>query len=225
MTKVIEVGAKETKISAFSEVKSIRPVSNRLVAEIKTWPAQSEGGLFVTDSYSVVRAEQYITTIGEVGPDVSLVKKGDMAIVSMYSGHHIKTAPGSPKIKIIYDTDILAYKTEEDMITTDKFNPATFKPGINYILVQLEEESEIVSESGLITKTKGMTQSKNDVATMIGKIITLGVINKHCVACEAAVVGDHIVFDSFVGLELASYDISGSTKYRVMAADSILGVL
>jgi co-chaperonin GroES (HSP10) len=225
MTKVIEKSKAQIKISAFSDVKSIKPVINRLVAEIKSWPAQSEGGLFVTDSYSVVRAEQYITQIGDVGPDVKLVKKGDMAIVSMYSGHHIKTASGDPKIKIIYDTDILAYKTKENMITTDKFNPATFEPGINYILVQLEEESEVISESGIISQTKGTKQSKNDAATMIGKVITLGETNELCKTAGSVKVGDHIVFDSFVGLELASYDISSSTKYRVMFYDDTLGVL
>jgi hypothetical protein len=56
----------------------------------------------------------------------------------MYSGHHVTTKTGHAKI--ISEGDILNYKSSRNEKTLS-FDPKTFQPGINYILVEMIEET------------------------------------------------------------------------------------
>jgi hypothetical protein len=56
----------------------------------------------------------------------------------MYSGHHV-TKTGHAKI--ISEGDILNYKSSRNEKTS--FDPKTFQPGINYILVEMIEKKTV----------------------------------------------------------------------------------
>jgi hypothetical protein len=56
----------------------------------------------------------------------------------MYSGHHVTTKTGHAKI--ISEGDILNYKKSRKK--TLSFDPKTFQPGINYILVEMIERKQ-----------------------------------------------------------------------------------
>jgi D-arabinose 1-dehydrogenase-like Zn-dependent alcohol dehydrogenase len=51
------------------------------------------------ESYTVIRGQQYVTEVIAVGEDVKLVEKGDVAMVSMYSGHHVTTKQQKSSLK------------------------------------------------------------------------------------------------------------------------------
>jgi hypothetical protein len=57
----------------------------------------------------------------------------------MYSGHHVTTKQGT---KIISEGDILNYKKSRNEKTLS-FDPKTFQPGINYILVEMIEKKTV----------------------------------------------------------------------------------
>jgi hypothetical protein len=58
----------------------------------------------------------------------------------MYSGHHVTTKTGHAKI--ISEGDILNYKSSRNEKTLS-FDPKTFQPGINYILVEMIEKKTV----------------------------------------------------------------------------------
>jgi hypothetical protein len=66
--------------------------------------------------------------------------KGDVAVVSMYSGHHVTTKTGHAKSSL---KEILNYKKAAEMKKTLSFDPKTFQPGINYILVEMIEKKTV----------------------------------------------------------------------------------
>jgi hypothetical protein len=49
------------------------PVGDRIVVALKAWPAQSI--IFMPESYTVIRGQQYVTEVIAVGEDVKLVEK------------------------------------------------------------------------------------------------------------------------------------------------------
>ena len=214
----------KTVMTAFSPVSEITPMKDRLVVKIKTWPAQNTAGLLVPESTVLIRAEQYITEVVTVGSNVKMVEKGDIVIVSMFSGHHIKTKVGDEKIKMIYDTDILTFKKNTDMQKLASFNPETFTPGINYILVKVDE-SEIITDSGIIINSGNSEASKSDVATLIGEVVTVGETTHTAKYVGDINKGDQVLFDAYVGLDLASVDAASDIKYKVMFSDSVLGII
>jgi hypothetical protein len=48
------------------------------------------------ESYTVIRGQQYVTEVIAVGR-CEASGKGDVAVVSMYSGHHVTTKQGTQK--------------------------------------------------------------------------------------------------------------------------------
>jgi co-chaperonin GroES (HSP10) len=64
------------------------------------------------ESYTVIRGQQYVTEVIAVGR-CEASGKGDVAVVSMYSGHHVTTKNRARKI--ISEGDILNYKKAAEM--------------------------------------------------------------------------------------------------------------
>lgn len=209
-------------LTALNDLDEINAVGDRIVVALKAWPAQSAGGIFVPDSYVVIRGEQYITEVVSVGEKVSVVKVGDVAVVSMYSGHHITTQTGHAKI--ISESDIFAYKSKESMEKNKSFSPETFNPGINYILVENLKRKSVKSEAGLIVEV-GEDSAFNtiDVATKTAVIKAVGQLNEHGYLPAGVGVGSLIVVDAYVGTYMNSGDVSESEKYSIMNVNDILG--
>jgi co-chaperonin GroES (HSP10) len=216
--------ARAKNLTANNDLDEIIPVGTRLLASLKAWPAQSIGGIFVPDSYTVIRGEQYVTEVVAVGPDVNLVGKGDAAIVSMYSGHHVTTKTGHAKI--LSDSDILLYRKAEDMKKQPTFNPQHWSPGINYILVEMIEKKAVKSEGGIIVE-RGDDDPFNtvDVATKSAVVIAIGPTNQYGTVHPDAVVGSTIVIDAHVGLNMNSERTQESEKYRIIFGADVLAVI
>lgn len=224
------VYGKERKLSdiknltAQISIEQIKPVGNNIVVRLKAWPAQSQNGVFVSDSYTVIRGEMYVTEIVAVGEDVKIVKAEDVAILSMYSGHHVTTQSGHSKI--ISESDILIYKSKEDMDKPQAFDPATFNPGINYVLVKVEKPREIKTDGGiLLSQQSDGAFSKNDVVTKTGNILAFGKTNEYGKKYKQAKVGSKIIFDSYVGLKLNVTDVADPDEYLVMLSNDILATV
>jgi co-chaperonin GroES (HSP10) len=202
-------------------IEDIMPVGDKILVVIKSWPAQTLQGIIVPDSFSVIKGEKYIAEVLRVGEDITIVKKGDAVIVSMYSGHHVATKTGFGKI--ISETDIIAHKKESNMI----LDPETFKPGMNYILVKITKEKEIVTEGGIVLQASMLNNdsSKQDVSTTTGEVIAIGETNEYGKKFNQVNVGTKIIFDSYVGLDLPTMEASGDTIYKVMFAQDILGIV
>jgi co-chaperonin GroES (HSP10) len=80
----------------------------------------------------------------------------------MYSGHHVTTKTGHAKI--ISEGDILNYKSSRNEKTLS-FDPKTFQPGINYILVEMIEKNS-KSDGGIIMQVgEDDAMNTTDVAT------------------------------------------------------------
>jgi hypothetical protein len=89
------------------------------------------------ESYTVIRGQQYVTEVIAVGEDVKLVEKGDVAVVSMYLTSRNNKKQGTQNHP---EGDILNYKKSSRNEKTLSFDPKTFQPGINYILVEMIEK-------------------------------------------------------------------------------------
>ena len=216
--------ANAKNLTAEHDLNEFIPAGNRVMISIKAWPSQSQGGIFVPDSYTIIRGEKYITKVEDVGEDVTLIKKGDIAIISMYSGHHITTKTGHAKL--ITETDIFAYKKEENMESTLAYHPKTFKPGINYILVEVNIKKEVILESGLITNVGDDSAfSKNDEVTKTGKVLAIGEVDKYGKAYKNVAVGTSVVFDAYVGMPLNATTTEDEGKYLIMFAADVLATL
>jgi len=211
-------------LTANNDLKDVKPVGDRIVVSLKTWPAQSVKGIFMPESYTVIRGEQYVTVVESVGDEVKLVEKGDVAIVSMYSGHHITTKTGHAKI--ISEGDILNFKKAANMEKTLSFDPATFSPGINYILVEMIEKKTVKSSGGIIMEVgEDDALNKNDVATKTAKVLAIGPTNEYGKTYSNIKVGSVIIFDAYVGLTMNAGEVTDDAKYRIMFANDILGFI
>jgi len=218
MTKVLTAANLTSRV----KLEQIEPSKGRVLVTIKSWPAQSQGGVFLGTAASIIRGEQYVTIVEAVAPDVTIVKVGDIVITSMYSGNHVAITDG--QVKMLHETDILTYKPAQDMKQAKAFDPATFTPGINYILVKLADETEVTTASGIVTNVESVNkQSKTDAASKVAEVIAVGAQNENSKGYTPPVVGSHIILDSFVGLKMNSSDIMDKDEYRVMYIFDILG--
>ena len=216
--------ARLKNLTANNDLKDVMPVGDRLVVSLKTWPAQSMNGVFMPESYTVIRGEQYVTEVEAVGEDVTIVDKGDVVIMSMYSGHHITTKTGHAKI--ISESDILIFKKKADMEKVLSFNPKTFQPGINNILVELIEKKEVKSEGGIILEVgEDDAFNQNDVVTKTAEIIAVGPTNEFGKSYKNVGVGSIIIIDAHVGLEMNTAEVTDKSKFRTMLANDILGFI
>lgn len=211
-------------LTANNNLEDIKPVGDRIVVSLKAWPAQSVKGIFMPESYTVIRGQQYVTEVVAVGDEVKLVEKGDVVIVSMYSGHHVTTKTGHAKI--ISEGDILNYKKAATMKKTLSFDPKTFEPGINYILVEMIEKKTVTSDAGIIMQV-GEDDALNttDVATKTAKILAVGPVNEYGKAYKNVSVGSIILFDAYVGIAMNAGEVTDSEKYRIMFSNDILGFI
>lgn len=211
-------------LTANNNLSDIKPVGDRILVTLKAWPAQSSNGIFMPESYTIIRGEQYVTEVVSVGEEVTLVEKGDIVVVNMYSGHHITTKTGHAKL--ISQSDILNYKKAIDMTKLASFDPKTFSPGINYILVELIEKKTIKSASGVIMQV-GEDDAFNttDVATKTAKVVAIGPTNEFGKKFEQVKVGTIIVLDAYVGIPMNTSDTADSEKYKVMLSNDVLGII
>ena len=208
-------------LTAENALNEIHPVGNKVMVSLKSWPTQSSGGIFVPGSYTVIRGEKYIAEIEEVGEEVKLIEKGDMVVLSMYSGHHITTKTGHAKI--VTESDVIIYKKKENMETPLSYHPETFKPGINYILVEINRPKEHMTDSGIITSTGNDTAfSNNDVVTKSGTVLAIGPTNEYGKAFDKVEIGSKIIFDAYVGMPLNATTTEDEGKYMVMFAADVL---
>lgn len=199
---------------------NISPARGRLVVKLLRWPSQSGGGILMTDNYTMVRAEQYITEVIKIGAGTSSAEVGDLVIVSMYSGHHLHTK--NDKLKVIQESDIVAFM--KDPKEGARFDPETYTPGIGYVLVKFGEVLENVTAAGVI-HGEVKTTSKADVATVSAEIVALGAPGEYQEVFDELSIGDTVVFESYVGLPLASLDITSKITYKVLYAFDVLGVV
>jgi co-chaperonin GroES (HSP10) len=211
-------------LTANNNLDEIFPVADRIVVSLKAWPAQSIKGIFMPESYTVIRGEMYVTEVVAVGPEVTLVEKGDVVIVSMYSGHHVTTKTGHAKI--ISEGDILNFKKAAVMKKTLSFDPKTFEPGINYILIELIEKKTVRSAAGIIMEMgEDDAMNTTDVATKTGKVLAVGPVNEFGKKHEKINVGSIIIFDAYVGIPMNAAEVTDSEKYRIMFGNDILGYI
>jgi len=223
-TEQMKSMANAKNLTANNDLNEVVPVGDRIVVSLKAWPAQSVNGLFMPESYTVIRGEMYTTEVKAVGSDVTIVKKGDIIIVSMYSGYHITTKTGHAKI--ISQADILIHKTKEQMEKDQSFDPKTFKPGINFILVEMIEKKQVKTKSGIITEMgEDDALNKNDVATKTAIVLAKGPIDKFGKKYKEVNVGSTIIMDAYVGIVLNTSDVSDEAKYRIMLSNDILGYI
>jgi hypothetical protein len=89
------------------------------------------------ESY-MIRGQQYVTEVIAVG-DVKLVEKErrGRSVNVFWTSRNNKTGHA----KIISEGDILNYKKSSRKKTLS-FDPKTFQPGINYILVEMIERKQ-----------------------------------------------------------------------------------
>lgn len=211
-------------LTANNNLEEIIPVGDRIVVVLKSWPAQSINGIFMPESYTVVRGAMYVTEVVAVGSAVTIVEKGDVVVVNMYSGHHVTTKTGHAKI--ISESDILNFKKAADMKKTLSFDPKTFSPGINYILVEMIEKKTVKSAGGIIMEMgEDDAMNTTDVATKTAKVIAVGPTNEYGKKFENVNPGSVIIFDAYVGLPMNSADTSEAEKYRIMLSNDILGFI
>lgn len=209
------------KLTTSVGVEKVAPTPGALSVVIKSWPAQSEGGVIMPDSFTVIRGEMYICEVSRVGKGVSIVKPGSILMASMYSGHHIATSNGF--LKVISETDILMHKEDSTMIT----RPETFKPGINYLLIKIEK-APTRTESGLYmpaTQSLNSSNSKQDVATTVATVIAKGDVNKYGEDFDTAAVGDSVVIDSYAGLDVPTFDVTDEAMYRVIYNNAVIATI
>lgn len=214
---------KKAKATLKGSLEKVVPTGNGVMIAIKSWPAQSKGGVLVPDQYRVVRDEKYITEVLAVGEHVSIVKEGDIVVCSMYSGHHIANDE-KQHAKIIAETDILAHKEKRGIMM---YKAETFTPGIDYVLVKLETPKEIITAAGLVVPAhviQGDNQ-KQDVATLSGEIVAMGPKGEDRKPFSNVKVGAKVIFDSYVGLDLPNIEVDDDVKYRIMYVWGVLAVI
>lgn len=215
---------KARNLTATNEMKDFHPVGDRVLVTLKAWPTQSVGGIFMPESYTIIRGSMYVTEVVAVGEEVSLVAPGDVAVVSMYSGHHVTTTTGHAKI--ISESDILIYKKADVMKKTLSFDPKTFNPGINCILVEVIKKRTERSEGGIILEVgDDEAANKMDVATKTATVLAIGPVNEYGKKYDQVTVGSVIVFDAYVGTPMNTTEVNDSNNFLVMLAADVLGTI
>lgn len=105
------------------------------------------------------------------------------------------------------------------------FDPKTFKPGIDYILIEVFKRGEQVTKSGLlIEQGEDSAISNNDAATKSGRIISVGETSNYK-QYKGADVGAVIIFDSFVGLDVNTNDVTDVDKYKLILGKDVLATI
>lgn len=215
---------KARNLTATNEMKDFQPVGDRILVTLKAWPSQSVNGIFMPESYTIIRGSLYVTEVVAVGEDVSLVGPGDVVIVSMYSGHHVTTTTGHAKF--ISESDILIYKTAADMKKNLSFDPKTFNPGVNYILVELIEKKTVRSNGGVILEVgDDEAANKMDVATKTATVLAIGPVNEYGKKFSKVSVGSVIVLDAYVGTPMNTAEVNDANKYLIMLGADVLGTV
>lgn len=206
----------EVKIDA----EKVTPIPGKLLVAIKAWPAQSESGIFMPESHTIIRGELYVTEVIKSNIIGNEYKRGDIIIVSMYSGQHINSE--GVKAKIISEGDILMFKTKENMDKDKSFEPKTFTPGVNYMLVREENGKEVKTKGGIII-SKGSQESalKNDYVTKVSEVIKKGKEKKiegmNISSYFGAIdINDTIITDTFVGIPMNQGNITPKYTYNIM---------
>jgi len=208
---------KAKNITANIGIEEITPTPERTLVKLKSWPAQNEAGIFSLDSATVIRNEMYITECVKS----TKFTKGDVLITSMYSGFHIATK--TEHAKVIWHSDILMYKSKKEMDKKLSFEPSTFTPGIDYILVKIKNKTEVTTKAGIVVDLEGSgEQSKNDSITKIAEVVSIGEM-KETKTSKKVKIGDIIVIDSFVGLPMNQNNTKPEYEYRIMYHFDILG--
>ena len=205
---------KASNITAELEISDIKPAKGRMLVEIKSWPAQFSSGILVGASSVVIRNELYV---GEVR-DSENHNDGDVVVTSMYSGFHVPTKSGY--VKIINDTDVLMSKSKEAHEANKSFEPSTFVPGVNYMLVRYKPKTEKVTDSGILVDLgKKEELSKNDSVIDIVEIVSIGnteEIQGMAPIDEFLGAGDRVIVDKFVGIPMNQIDANPKYIYKIM---------
>lgn len=212
-------------LTAQNELSAIKPAGDRILVTLKSWPAQSAKGIFVPDSYTVIRGEKYIAEVYDVGESVTLVAIGDVVVFSMFSGYHVTTKSGHAKL--LEESNILLYKSKAQMKTDNSsFDPSTFTPGTNHILVEVFKRGEKITKSGLIVERGDDSAfSNNDAVTKSGRIISIGEVNDFGKQYNNTEVGAVVVFDSFVGIDVNTNDVTDVDRYKLMLGQHVLATI
>ena len=204
------------------EVETITPGYGRLATQLKAWPTQSVSGIIQPDSYTMIRGDLYLARVLKSSETIEDIKKGDAAIFSSFSGYHIQTKESL--VKILNETDILAYKHMEEAEKGIVIDPRTFTPGLDCILVSLLKEDQKVTEAGIIHNLDGkQEQDTPDAHSKTAVIEKIGRITSASKGAEAVKVGKAILLSSYVGTELPQHEVTSKIKYRIMYINDILG--
>jgi len=191
----------------------ITPMKGRVSVMVKSWPAQTEEGLFVGTS-NVIRNELYAAEAVK-GANVD---EGDVIITSMYSGYHINVKEGH--LKIINETDTLMYKTKKQMDKDKSFQPTTFMPGTNYMLVKINPNAEKITEAGIVFNVgTGGENSKNDSVVDIAEIVSIGntqEIQGMANISDRLKPGVKVIIDKFVGIPMNQNNANPKFIYKIM---------
>jgi len=205
-------------------VENVKPTKGRILASVKSWPSQSDGGIIMSTGAVVIRGEQYVMEVEAVGEETHLVKKGDIVITSMYSGHHVPTEDGH--VKLIQESDILVYKEKTKMDSVESFRPETFRPGLNFILIKITKSGEVTTDAGIITNIDSAAKlSKADVATKTAEVLAVGPQNSSAGDVVLPEIGERIILDAWVGLPLNNTDITAKDEYKIMYSFDILATI
>ena len=211
-----------SNLTTKTELESITPASGRVLIAIKTWPAQNQDGIFVPDSYTVIRNNKYIAEVIAVGENVLTYKVGHVVTISSFAGYHVATKTGHGKI--VSDTDILTFKNIENMNDTAGFKPETFNPGINFMLVEFDAKKEQTTDSGIVVNT-AREQSKNDTISMVGKVLKVGDVNDYGKTLQLPLTDDIVVLDGHVGDRVNDTSVNTDKEYKVVHIGDILGYI
>lgn len=210
--------------------KNVTPTKGKILIAIKSWPSQSKEGIIINaETHTVIRGELYVSEVIKSSIENSKYKKGDIIIVSMYSGNHINTSDA--KTKIISEGDILMYKTKEEMNKTKSFAPDSFTPGINYILVKEKTIKEVTTTGGIIISKKIQEDTdKTDYATKVTTVVKIGDIKKiEGMNIEEypkmIKIGTEIITDTFVGLPMNQQNTSPEYIYNIMYIFDAIGII
>lgn len=81
----------------------LKPLADRVVAQIEEAKSQTASGLFLPDT---AKEKSRIATVAAVGSDVKSVKKGDKIVYKEYSTTEVKV--NSTEYIILKEEDVLA---------------------------------------------------------------------------------------------------------------------
>ena len=112
------------------------------------------------------------------------------------------------------------------MKKTLSFDPKTFNPGINCILVEVIKKRTERSEGGIILEVgDDEAANKMDVATKTATVLAIGPVNEYGKKYDQVTVGSVIVFDAYVGTPMNTTEVNDSNNFLVMLAADVLGTI